>query len=57
MKDKIRKIPGNEGWWKSRSEDTFNEVAKKMKSRGFEEGEIINILSDLYYAVTNCYGD
>lgn len=47
---KIRAIPDREGWWKKSTRQTFVDVAEKMKEKGFHEGEIVEILEELYFA-------
>lgn len=56
LKQRIKAIPGEEGWWKSGSEKAFYETAKQMIEKGFNEDETVDILEDLYGAVAECYG-
>ena len=57
MKKEINQIPGSEGWWKSSGEDTFNMCAKVMKKSGMKEEDIIEVLTDLFYAASGEHGN
>lgn len=56
MEKEIKKIPGDDGWWKTAAEEYFNETAKKMVDNGFSEQEALDILSNIYWHVADCYG-
>lgn len=55
--DRIRKIPGDEGFWKSSAEEAFIEAGMDMRLAGMEGDKIVEVLTSLYYAVAECYGD
>lgn len=55
--NEIKTIPGEEGFWSSGSEETFLEVGQKLVNKGISEDETLEILSTLYFATANCYGD
>ncbi len=56
LNKKIATIPGGDGWWKSSGEDRFNEAATELIEHGYTEEEAIQLLTDLYWEVANCYG-
>ena len=56
LEKRIKKIPRDE-WWSSSSEQTFLFAAHGLIKKGFSEDEAINLLTSLYFAVSNCYGD
>jgi hypothetical protein len=56
MRESVRTIPGEEGFWKSSSESTYQEHAQILLNKGFSEEQTLDILSSLYYAAANCYG-
>ena len=55
--NKIKIIPGAEGFWSSSSEEDFLEIGGKMVSKGISEEETLEMLSTLYFATANCYGN
>lgn len=57
LKKKILAIPGEDGFWKKDSEDEFVQNGERLKARGFNDDETLEILDSLYWAVANCYGD
>lgn len=57
FKEEIIAIAGDDGFWKSSSEDTFLDAAELLLSKGFTESEVVDLLSELYYATAACYGD
>lgn len=56
MRASVETIPGEEGFWKSSSERIYLEYAQILLDKGFNEEEVEDILSSLYYAAANCYG-
>lgn len=57
LKAKIAAIPGDEdGWWKSGSQEKYEEAAEKLLAKGFSEDEAAELLEDLYFAATDCFG-
>lgn len=56
LEKQIAMIPGEDGWWNSSGEETFNEIALKLSDKGINDREIIDILSDCYYAVSEEFG-
>jgi hypothetical protein len=54
--ERIRKIPGPDGFWKSSSEDEYVRAGFLLTKKGFTEDEAVELLSELYYAAANCYG-
>lgn len=42
----------DDGWWKQSTRETFISCYSKLKKQGMNESEIIEILSDLYCAVS-----
>lgn len=57
LKKLISQIPGEDGWWKSRSEEEFNKYAVIMREKGFTEKETVDLLEKIYWSVASCYGD
>ena len=57
LKERIDKIPGDEGWWKG-GEEVFLRLALELASGGLGLGEekIIALLTDAYWAVASEYG-
>lgn len=55
--ESIRTIPGENGWWNSSGQETFEEIASRLISKGIEEDEVLEILSYAYGAVASQYGD
>lgn len=56
LKESIIAIAGEDGFWKSSSEDIFLSAGERLINKGFTEEEVVDLLSDLYYATANCYG-
>lgn len=56
LKASIIAIAGDEGFWKSSSEATFLSAGERLVNKGFTEEEVVDLLSDLYYATADCYG-
>jgi len=54
LKNKVEKIPGDEGFTKAGEE--FHKVAVQLLEKGLEEDEILQILTDLYWAAASEYG-
>ena len=44
-------------WWKESSRQAFIICASIMLEKGFAEEEVLDVLNDLYYAVSDEYGD
>lgn len=57
LKEQIIAIAGEDGFWKSSSEDTFLDAGELLISKGFSEDEVVELLSELYYATAACYGN
>ena len=57
LAEKIAQIPGEDGWWKSYSEERFNGLADRLIALGMSEDETVSFLTTAYYAVSNCYGN
>ena len=56
----ILSIPNNEdgdGFYKTETDDKFLGFAETLTDKGFSEDEAIELLTDIYYAVANEYGD
>lgn len=56
LKAKVHEIPIG-GWWKHASEEVFIATGKNLIDRGFTVDEAIQVLSILYFAVRNEFGD
>lgn len=53
IKTRCAEIPGEEGWCKFDGQRTFVKAAVKMVDRGFAVDDALELLSDLYQAVTS----
>lgn len=56
VKKKVDIIPGDEGWWKSRSQEVYYRLAQRLVELGMGEEEIDTFLRDAYYAAADCFG-
>lgn len=56
LDEKVDAIPGDDGWWKTSTGIAFRGRAHELVRRGFSEDEAIELLSDLYEAVSEEYG-
>lgn len=57
LKEQISGIPGDDGWWKESSEETYWALANELVEKGFTEDQAADILSAAYWAAASCYGD
>ena len=46
-----------DGWWTTGGEKTFNKIAEEMVGRGMSEKRVIEILTELYHAVSAEFGN
>lgn len=53
----VAAIPGEDGWWKSHAEDTYQDAARKLTESGFSDEEAVEFLTELYCAAAECFGD
>lgn len=56
FKERVRQIPGEDGWWKRGSESTFLALGVDLMKNGFSEDEAIEFLESAYWAVARCFG-
>lgn len=56
LKDAIAIIPGEDGWWKSGSQDDFARLANELLENGFSAERTLYFLCEAYMAVADCYG-
>jgi len=54
--DRIAEIPGNDGWWKVSSQETFESVAFRLIGAGMRAEEVIDLLTEVYAAVSDEFG-
>lgn len=54
-KERIKTIP-SDGWWKSSSNEKFEELYVKLIGKGFTQDEAIEILETAYCAVSAEFG-
>lgn len=54
--ERIRAIPGEDGFWKDASEKTFIRAAFEMSAKGMNDDDVEDILEDLYRAVAEEFG-
>lgn len=57
LKQKIKEIPGEDGFWKESTIDAFLFAGERMVTAGMEESDILEILEKLYRAVSDEYGN
>lgn len=57
LREKIQRIAGEDGFYKSDCEETFVEAAVQLMFHGFSEDGAISFLGRLYSAVADEYGD
>lgn len=50
VRERIGRIPGDEGWWKSGSMDAYMQAATKLQELGMFDDDIVELLS------SNCFG-
>ena len=53
----IEAIPGEDGFYKSNCEETFKRIAQQLIDRGFTAAEAVELLSSVYSAVSDEYGN
>ena len=56
LKQFVKTLPGENGWWHQGNEVTFRNHAVRMFNKGLCYSDIIEILEDLYDAVSDEYG-
>lgn len=56
LTERIDKIPP-EGFWNSSTWERFQEVGRRLRGKGISEDEVIEILTELYFAVASEYGE
>lgn len=54
---KIKQLPGDDGWWKGSSEDSFLIYANKLIKMGFSEEDAINFLEAIFITVSREFGN
>jgi len=63
LEERIKAIPGKDGFWKSDTERVFVNTAKMLLTIGcgderpLTEDEVVDMLENLWYAVSNEYGN
>lgn len=57
LREAIRDIGGENGWWKSYSEESFQKAAIMLGNKGMHPQDIYFHLSAMYSAVSACYGN
>lgn len=53
----ISKIPGDKGFWKSSTKETFEDVALVLLNQGVPAADVLLVLTKLYNAVSEEYGN
>ena len=56
LKQAIDKIPDDEGWYKSGSKQRYMDLAKLLLGKGFTEDEVLEMLTEAYWAAAACFG-
>lgn len=56
LTDRVRAIPGEDGFWKSHTEDGYLRIASLLNARGFSDNEIVDLLDRLYHATSGEFG-
>jgi hypothetical protein len=54
--DLIRAIPGPDGFYKSNAEASYMIAGTLMVTAGITVPEVLDILTQLYWATAECYG-
>ena len=54
--DRIAKIPGENGWWTSAGQDTFESLGLRLVGTGMRPQEVIEVLEEAYWAVAEQFG-
>lgn len=57
VRDEIASIPGDDGWWRTGGQDTFESAAADLIAHGFTDAEALSLLGDLFSAVAEEYGE
>lgn len=56
LREAIGKIPGEDGWYKSRGQDIFERLAGELLGYGLTEEQALDVLGWAYGAVSNEFG-
>jgi hypothetical protein len=56
LTDRVRAIPGEDGFWESHTEDEYLRIASLLNARGFSDNEIVDLLDRLYHATSGEFG-
>jgi hypothetical protein len=56
LQDRIREIPGGEGFWKISAEETYLRLADRLKALGMPDNVIIDILDAAFHAAASEFG-
>ena len=54
---RIAEMGGDEGWWKSGTQEVFENSARILIVHGFSEDEAIDFLGNIQGAMMNEYGE
>lgn len=55
--ERISKIPGDQGFWKSNTSSAYQAAADRLLILGMSEDDIIEFLSNLYFSTAEEYGE
>ena len=56
LKAGIKAIAGEDGWWKSSSEEAYVGMAFQLVEKGFTVDEALGFMADAYSAAAECFG-
>ena len=56
MRQLIKKIPGEQGWWHSSGEASFQSLATKLREHGVPAEVVLDVLTDAYLATAEEFG-
>lgn len=56
LKRAIKRIPGEEGWWKSEGQEKFQAHAERLITLGMTPEEAVEFLTDLYWTTAGEFG-
>jgi len=53
----IDEIPGGDGWWKNSTGEAYKKAGDTLVEKGFTYDEVIDLLSDLFDATSEEFGN
>lgn len=56
-KEAIARIPGDEGWWRTSGQETYEELAADLIAKGLAPGDAVSVLESAYAAAAGEFGE